>query len=137
MTGLIGLSLPWIIIFAFINPLPLIWGVAGAVLINGLIFYFSFRVYKAEFDENFLYLTRRMTKRKIDLKDVIEVKTFPFPIYLFLSHAYITSLRYVDDAKQKKAFMITRGSYSWTPTIDSITEVTLFRQYILEKKYGR
>jgi hypothetical protein len=138
LTGIVGTGiLPWVIVFISIKFLPLIWGVTGATLISGLTFYFSLRIYKAEFDVDFLYLARRLNNKKIDLKHVIEVRTFPFSIYLFLGHAYIISLRYIDANKQKKAFVISRGLFGWTPTVDSISEITLFRKYILEKKYGR
>jgi hypothetical protein len=138
---LIGLAVtgifPWIMSFVSIQFLPILWGIVGAFLINSVGFYFSFRIYKAEFDEKFLYLTRRLKKKKIALKDVKQVKTLPFPIYVFLGHAYILSLKYSDSNKQKKAFVISRGLFSWTPTIDSISEINLFKQYILDRKYGR
>jgi len=138
LTGLVATGImSWVIALISIKFLPLIWALTGAGLISGLTFHFSLRIYKAEFDVNFLYLTRRLNKKKIDLKYVIDVKTFPFSIYLFLGHAYIISLKYSDANKQKKAFVISRGLFSWTPNVNSISEITLFRQYILEKKYGR
>lgn len=138
LTGLIIAGiLPWAIALISFQFLPLIWGLIGAVLLNSLIFYFSLKIYKAEFDADFLYLTRRLIKKKIDLKEIKEVKTLPFPIHIFFGNAYLLSLNYSDSNKQKRVFIISRGLFSWTPTIDSISEINLLRQYILYKKYGR
>ena len=117
--------------------LPRILGVSFAVIINGLTFYFSLRLYKAEFDRNFLYLTRRLSDKKIDLKEVEQVKVFPIPIYLYFGHAYILSIAYRTSNKSKKVFTISKGSFSWTPSIDKISEISLFREYIQSRKYGR
>jgi len=138
LTGLIVSGiLPWAIAMLSFQFLPLIWGVSFAVIINGLTFYFSLGLYNAEFDRNFLYLTRRLNAKQIDLKEVEHVKAFPIPIYLYFGHAYILSIAFRTSKKSKKVFTISKGSFSWTPTIDKISEISLFREYIQSRKYGR
>jgi len=138
ITGLIITGiLPWIITLALIQFLPLTWCIIGAVIVNSVTFYFSLRFYKAEFDTDFLYLTRRLNKRKIDLKDVKEVRAFPFPVHLFFGTAYIISLSYIDTNRRKTVFVISRRSTSLVPTIDTLQELTRFREYVQNKKYGR
>ena len=138
---LIGLVItgifPWLIVLIFINTLPLTWAIIGAVLINSLTFYFSLRIYKAEFDTDFLYLKKRLISKKIPLENVVNIKSLPFPIYIYFGHAYILTLTYIEKDRPQKIFIISREIFSWRPTLDNVTEIGLLRQNILSKKYGR
>jgi hypothetical protein len=135
LTGLvIGGIVPWAIAIIFIQFIPIFWGALVAILINLLTFYLSLRMYKAEFDADFLYLSRRLNSKKIRLEDVGGLKIIPFPFYVYLGHSYLLSIRYSDDGKQKKAFVLSRGASGWAPTIESIAEIRLFREYFQNKK---
>jgi hypothetical protein len=137
LTGLTYFGfIPWMLIVLSFLFLPLIASIIFATIIIGFTFYFSFRIYKVEFDADFLYLSRRLRKTKIGLKDVLTVKTFPFPVYLFLGQAYILSISYTKGNKPKTVFTISRGLFSWRPTIDTISELKLFREYIQTKQHG-
>jgi hypothetical protein len=137
LTGLISFGfIPWMLIVLSFLFLPLIASIIFASIIIGFTFYFSFRIYKVEFDADFLYLSRRLRKTKIDLNDVLTVKTFPFPVYLFLGQAYILSISYTKGNRPKTLFTISRGLFSWRPTIDTISELKLFREYIQTKQHG-
>jgi hypothetical protein len=103
LTGLVTFGfIPWAIVLTSFLFLSFIWGIIFAILITGLTFYFSLRIYKVEFDVDFLYLTRRLQKMKIDLNDIVTVKTFPFPVYLFLGQAYILSIVYTSANRRKR-----------------------------------
>ncbi len=135
LTGIVGTGiLTSVITFISIKFLPIFWSITIPLLISFLMFYFSLRIFKAEFDINYLYLTRRLNKMKIDLNDVIEVRALPFSIYLYFGHAYIISLSYIESDKRKNAYILSRGLFSWTPTLNSISEINLLRQYIRDKK---
>lgn len=127
-------ALPWLVAFILYWFFPLIWCVLAALLLNCLTFLFSLRLYKAEFDLDFLYLTRRLLKKKIGLKGVDEIKTFPFPVYFYLSHAYFLSIRYNEAGTMKRAFLISRGKYLGSPRIDNIFEIAFFRKFVQNKK---
>ncbi len=138
LTGLASFGfLPWMLVLLSFLFLTLVGGIIVTILISGLTFYFSLRIYKVEFDVDFLYLTRRLRKKKINLNDIVAVKTIPFPIYFFLGQAYILSIMYTNASRRKKVFTISRGVFSWSPTTDTISEIKLFRDFIQTKKLGR
>lgn len=135
LTGLATFGLiPWILVLISFLLFPLLVGIVVLVLISCLTFFFSLRIYKVEFDIDFLYLTRRLLKKKIDLYNIVTVKVFPFPVYLFFGQAYIVMVVYTNDNRREKVFTISRKLYSWTPTRDNVFEIKLFRKYINDKK---
>ena len=137
LTGLVlGGILPWTVALLLIGLVPFAWAAIGAGLVNLLTLLLSLQLYKAEFDRQFLYLSRRTRFKQVDLRDVEKISPWPFPVTLVFNTAYILTVTYVKEGQTGKAFILTAGQPGWKPTVESIPQLGLFRQYVSQRRAG-
>jgi hypothetical protein len=133
----LGGILPWVVAILLIGFVPFAWAAVGAGLVNIFTLLLSLQLYRAEFDRQFLYLSRRTVYRQVDLRDVERIAVWPFPVSLVFNTAYMLTVTYVKDGRKRKAFILTAGQRGWKPTVDAIPQLGLFRSYVRNRRLGQ
>ena len=133
----LGGILPWVVALLLIGLIPFAWAAVGAGLVNIFTLLLSLQLYKAEFDRQFLYLSRRTVYRQVDLRDVEKIAVWPFPVSLVFNTAYILTLTYAKEGRNRKAFILTAGQPGWKPTVDAIPQLGLFRAFVSDRQLGQ
>jgi hypothetical protein len=103
-------------------------------LLPSLVFFF-FTVRKVSFDREYLYFADSGHSQKLDLKQIIEIRTGIIPVFLFQLKTYLITIVYEENAKKKKIRFLSRPLFG-SGSVRGIQHIDTLRKYVLNKKYS-
>lgn len=108
-----------------------------SILLGLSIIYFSLQLQNVSFDRDFIYIARFKQLKKIDIGNILEVKTSAIPFRLFYRNTYMVTLTYLEKEKKNRFHFLSNGATGIAGTIDNIPMLDILRQFIKDKKYSR